>query len=114
MLQRKDEARMMQHESCCELSAGLSAVGVSGHRGVDKRASHVLTSGAVEVEEAARGKVHPLLALAVVVQGDLLRLHTTGSFQEPVCRPQKQILRIVACLPSRCGTLCRELLRCRD
>jgi hypothetical protein len=30
--------------------------------------------GAVEVEEAAGAKVHPLLALAVVVQAELLRL----------------------------------------
>ena len=31
-------------------------------------------SGAIEVEEAAGAKVHPLLALAVVVQAELLRL----------------------------------------
>ncbi len=53
---------------CLSESARL-AVQVKG------RGLHALTSSAVEVEEAAGGKVHPLLALAVVVQGDLLSLH---------------------------------------
>lgn len=43
----------------------------------------MLTSSAVEIEEAAGGEVHPLLALAVVVQGDLLRLHGKGTFSMP-------------------------------
>ena len=34
--------------------------------------------GAVEIEEAAGAKVHPLLALAVVVQAELLRLRMCG------------------------------------
>ena len=37
--------------------------------------------GAVEVEEAAAGKVHKLLALAVVVQADLLRLCSASHSQ---------------------------------
>ena len=45
-----------------------------GARSFKRKATAVLTSSAVEIEEAAGGKVHPLLALAVVVQGDLLRL----------------------------------------
>ena len=37
-----------------------------------------LTSSAIEVKEASTGEVYPLLALAVVVQGDLLSLHANG------------------------------------
>ena len=38
----------------------------------------VPTSSAIEVEEAAAGKVHKLFALAVEVEGDLLRLREVG------------------------------------
>ncbi len=65
-------SKWMMHGACYE----LNPVGcVSGHKRAGKRAVQMLTSSAVEVEKAARGEVHPLLALAVVIQGDLLRLH---------------------------------------
>ena len=40
------------------------------------RGGSALTCSAIEIEEAAAGKVHKLLALAVVIQADLLRLHS--------------------------------------
>ncbi len=85
MLRHMDKAWVMRQGACCIISSVLC--GESGNKCFRGGPLSVLTSGAVEVEEAARGEVHPLLALAVVVQGDLLRLHRNGSLQEPVCIP---------------------------
>ena len=45
-----------------------------GDRKAQGGTATVPTSSAIEVEETAGGKVNPLLALAVVIQGDLLCL----------------------------------------
>ena len=83
--------------------------GQKGHLMREKACVHPLTGGAVEVEEAARGKVHPLLALAVVVQGDLLRLHGKGlGFAcQPAPQPSTVQQRDFCSLPCLCsyGTL---------
>lgn len=47
--------------------------------------SAALTCSAIEVKEAAAGKVHKLLALAVVVEGDLLRLQPPQKLLKHAC-----------------------------
>ena len=63
--------------------------------------------GAVEVEEAAGAKVHPLLALAVVVQAELLRLRMCAP---PRCQRTSNVVKTRRPCGDLTGTTPNKLL----
>lgn len=71
---------MADSSSSTDIAPPLQAC-ISARDSSSPREGQQATCGPVEIEEAASGKVHPLLALAVVVEGDLLGLQHQASLQ---------------------------------